>query len=113
MSHDDIFGFGPILNGKILDINMTRTLSGDTVVDHIDGRHIVFIEPGWIILRVSKFQKDGTQILCVFCRCDSGNKLSFGARGSSGGHVFLVSSLQGCNSCDLLASAERTHRDNT
>ena len=58
MSHDDIFGFGPILNGKILDINMARTFSGDTVVDHIDSRHIVFIEWGWTILQVSEFKKD-------------------------------------------------------
>ena len=66
MSHNDILGFGPILNGKMLNINMTRTLSGDTVVDHIDCRHIVFIEWGWTILRVSKLEKDGTQILRVF-----------------------------------------------
>ena len=84
MSHDNIFGFGPILNGKILDINMSRTFSGDTVVDHIDSRHIVFLVRRRSILRVSKLEKDGTQILCVFCRCDSGNKLSFGAGGSSG-----------------------------
>ena len=33
MSHDDIFGFGPILNGKGLDINVV--FRGGTVVDHI------------------------------------------------------------------------------
>ena len=36
MSHDNILGIGPILNGKVLDINMARLLKGDTVIDHID-----------------------------------------------------------------------------
>ena len=46
MSHDNILGFGPILNGKVLYIYMMGTFSGDTVVNHIDSRHIVFIEWG-------------------------------------------------------------------
>ena len=79
MSHDYILGFGPVLNGKILNINMARAFSGDTVVDHVDGRHVVFIEWGRTILRVSKFEKDSTQIFCVFCSCNSRKKLSFGA----------------------------------
>ena len=65
MSHDNVLGFGSVLDGKVLNINMTRTFSGDTVVDHIDGRHVVFIEWGWTILRVSKFKKDSTQILSL------------------------------------------------
>ena len=44
MLHDDIFGVGPILNGKVLNINMARTFSRDTIIDHIDSGHIVFIE---------------------------------------------------------------------
>ena len=88
MVHNNVLGFGPILNGKIVNINMMRAFSGDTVVDHIDGRHIVFIEWGRAILGVSEFEKDGTQVLCVLCRCDSGKKLSFGAGDSSGSLSF-------------------------
>ena len=83
MSHDDIFGFGPILDSKVLGINMARTFSGDMVVDHIDCRHVVFIEWGWTILWVSKFQKGSTQIFGVFCCSDSSKELSFGAQSSS------------------------------
>ena len=79
MSHNDILGFSPVLNGKVLDINMTRMFSGDTVVDHIDCRHVVFVEWGHTILWVAKFQEDGTQVFGVFSCCDSSKKLSFGA----------------------------------
>ena len=88
MSYDDVFSVGSILNRKVLNINMTRTFSRDTVIDHIDSRHIVFLEWSGTILRVSKFKKDSTQIFCVFCRGDSSKKLSFGARGGSGGLSF-------------------------
>ena len=84
MSHDHILGFSPILNGKVLDINMARTFSGDIVDDHIDSRHIVFVEWSWTILWVSKLEKDSTQIFGLFC-CRHGSKeLSSGAGSSSG-----------------------------
>ena len=79
MPHNDILRFGPLLNCIMLDINMTRAFSRDTVVDHIDSRHIVFIERSGAILWVSKFQEDSTQLFGMFGHCDSGKKLSFGA----------------------------------
>ena len=44
MSHYNILGFGPILNSKVLDINMLRVFSSETVIDHIDSGHVVFVE---------------------------------------------------------------------
>ena len=79
MAHDNILGFSPILDGKMLNLNMTRTFSGDTVVDHIDSRHVVFVERGWTNLRVSDFQEDGTQVLGVLGCCDGSNKFGFSA----------------------------------
>ena len=55
LSHDNVFGFGSILNGKMLNINMMRMFSGDTVIDHIDSRHVVFIKWSGTILQVSNF----------------------------------------------------------
>ena len=53
MLHDNIsVGIRPVLNGKMLDINVTRLFSGDTVVDHIDGRRIVFVKQSGEILEV-------------------------------------------------------------
>ena len=37
----------PVLDGKVLDINMTRALNGHTSVDHIDGGLIVTMQQGW------------------------------------------------------------------
>ena len=65
MAHDDIFGVGPILNGKVLNINMTRTLSGDTVADHIDCRHVVFVEWGQTIGGIQVREGRRTNILRV------------------------------------------------
>ena len=41
MLHDNIFGVHPVLKSKVLDINVARTFSGDTVVGHIDSEHSV------------------------------------------------------------------------
>ena len=64
MAHDNIFSFGPILNGKMLNVNMTRLFSGDTVVDHVDGRHVVIIEWCGAILRVSNLRTARKYLAC-------------------------------------------------
>ena len=43
MAHDNVTLFTPILDGKVLNINMTGSLSRDTIIDHIDSGHIIFI----------------------------------------------------------------------
>ena len=44
MPHENIFSISLILNGKMLDFDMSRRFSQNTVVDHIDSRHVVFKE---------------------------------------------------------------------
>ena len=39
---DEFFVF-PTLDCKFLNVNMPAMLSGNTVVDHVDSRHFVFI----------------------------------------------------------------------
>ena len=88
MSHDNIFGIGPILDGKMLDINMARLLSGGMVVDHIDSRHVIFIEQSRMELRISDFQKDSTKVFSVLVCCNSWKKLSLSTVSSSSGLRF-------------------------
>ena len=56
MKHDNFFSISPVLDGKMLDINVTKLFSGDTVVDHIDGRHSVFVKWGEAIFGGSLIQ---------------------------------------------------------
>ena len=65
MGHDNLLGFGPILDGKMLNVIMTGMFNGDMVIDHIDSGHIVLIERSVTILWVSNFHEDGTQALSM------------------------------------------------
>ena len=60
---------GPVLDGK-MDINVTRKFGRDTVVDHVDSRHVVFVEQSRTMLWVSHFKKDSNKILCVVGQCE-------------------------------------------
>ena len=43
VSHYNVTSFFPILDGKVLDVNVSGSLGRYFCVDHVDGRHIVFI----------------------------------------------------------------------
>ena len=49
----------PVLDGKELNVNVAAAFSRDTVVDHVDGRNIVFVDDGWVGHRKVKISKDG------------------------------------------------------
>ena len=94
MLHDNTLSIGPILDDKKLDIKMARPFSGDTVVDHIDSRHViesrhvVFVEQSRTVLGVSDFQKDSMKIFCMLC--SGGKKLGFHTGPSSSGLSFTT-----------------------
>ena len=54
MVHDNILGVLPVLNGKVLDVNVTGALGRDLRVDHVDSRHIVFVDRSRTSLRESE-----------------------------------------------------------
>ena len=83
--HDDIAGILPILDGKVLDIDMTGTLGGDLGVDHIDRRHIVLIDWGRPRGRKTKLRENGSEVLGVFGGRDSAEKLSLSGAGGCDG----------------------------
>ena len=39
--HDNVAGIFPVLNGKVLDVNVAGALGGDLRVNHVDGRFVV------------------------------------------------------------------------
>ena len=41
----DLFAFFPILDRKIRDINVSGTLSGMFSIHHLDGGHVIFVQP--------------------------------------------------------------------
>ena len=58
--HNKVTTVLPILNGKGLDINKTRAFSGDTGVDHVDGRLVITMNGGWTRRRETKVFHYGT-----------------------------------------------------
>ena len=81
--HCDMTVIFPILDGKVLDVNMTGTFSGNTRIDHFDGRLIVAIDVGGSGLGKTKIGENGAKIFGMFGRRDSSNEFSFGGRGGS------------------------------
>ena len=39
--HDKVASFLPVLDGKMLDVDVTGAFGGHTGIDHVDGRHVV------------------------------------------------------------------------
>jgi hypothetical protein len=44
MSQDDVVAILPILNGKVLDKDVTRAFSGNARILHVDGRFVVAVD---------------------------------------------------------------------
>ena len=65
MTHHNILSVSPILNGNMRDVNMARPFSKDTNVDHIDGRHVVFIKWSGTVFGIFNFQEDSMTIFGV------------------------------------------------
>ena len=83
MNQFEIAGLLPILNRKMLNVNVTRASGRATSIDHFDGRLIIFENRSGSNLSETEFTKNGTEILGNFCSFDSSKKLGLGARGGS------------------------------
>ena len=51
VSHDDVAVSFPILDGKVLDVNVAGAFGRDTGIDDRDGRHVVFVDGSRASLR--------------------------------------------------------------
>ena len=90
MVHDDLALVLPILNSKPLDLNVTRALSGNLGINHVDGRFVVRIQSGGSSSGEAKFLEDGTQVLDLLGSSDSRKEFSFSEAGGSDGLGFAT-----------------------
>ena len=81
----------PLLNRKILNVNVPRARGGLILVDHSDGCHVVLVEWSRRGLGKAELVKDRAKILGSLGGLDSRNELSFGRAGSNSGlHLGLI-----------------------
>jgi len=92
--HDNGARFLPILHSEVLDINVTRSLSGHTSVDHIDGRLVVAMHDGRTFGWKAKIRHGGTRAPGMFGGSNGGKEFRFSGAGSSDG---LRLALAGCS----------------
>ena len=64
--HEDVTSSFPVLKSKVLDINVARSFCRDVSIDHVDGRHVVFIESSGIGLVETQFLHDRTEVTSLF-----------------------------------------------
>jgi len=77
VDQDDILHKSPMLKCKIPDFDMTRAISGSTVIDNLDRRIVVFIDGSRLRLSAPQFMKNESQIVGDFCGSISSNEFGF------------------------------------
>ena len=82
---DNIAECAPVLKAKITDLDVTRSISGATMIDNLDRRIVVFVDRCSRRLGETKLCKDKAEVFGDFgCRVGR-NKFSLsGALGSNG-----------------------------
>jgi len=69
----------------VLNINVTRALSGDMSIDHIDGRLVVAIHDGRAFGRKAEVSHDGAHVSSMLRCGNSGKDFRFSGAGSGDG----------------------------
>jgi len=77
VDQNDVLHKSPMLKCEIPDFNMTRAISGSTVVDNLDRRIVVFVDGCRLSLSVSQFVKNESQVFGDFCGSIGCYKFSF------------------------------------
>ena len=77
VDQDDILHKSPMLKCKISDFDMTRAISGSTVIDDLDRGIVVFADGSGPSLSVPQFMKNESQIFGDCCGSISSNEFGF------------------------------------
>ena len=77
MSEDNIAGFTPVLDGKMLNIDVTRPFCGYTMIDHVNHRNIVSIKGSCTFLFETKIVHNSTKVFGLFSSEYGGKKFGF------------------------------------
>ena len=88
--HDNCTGFLPVLNGKVLDVDVVRVFSRHAGVDHVDGRLVITVENRRATGRKSQLSHDRAQVFCVLSSSDGRKEFSFGRAGGGDRLGFAV-----------------------
>ncbi len=81
--HVDVAVSLPVLDSEELNVDVTRSISRDVVVDHLDRGHVVFVDRSGSTLGKTEVSKDGPEVPCLLGGSNGSEKLSFsGASGS-------------------------------
>ena len=79
----DVAGFFPILDGKVLDVDVARSFSCMAGINNLDGRCIIFIQDSWASRGETQTGENGAEILRRFgCQYGS-DELCLGRTGGS------------------------------
>ena len=104
---DNVASILPILNGKMLDINVTGALGRDASVDHVDSRHVVFVDWGGTGLGKTEFEEDRAKVLRMFSCDNCSQKFGFSGAGGCDG-LGLSAVRNGTTTEDKGVSGSRT-----
>jgi len=75
----------PDLDGKVLNVDMTRTLRGNTSVDHIDCGLVVTMQRCQFAWREPQLLHNGANVARTFGSRDSSEEFGFNGAGDSDG----------------------------
>jgi len=85
VAHDEIAGVFPVLDGEVLDVDMTGTLGRNLGIDHLECGDVVDVERGRAGLSETELAHDGAQVLGVLGSKDSSKELCLSRAGGSDG----------------------------
>jgi hypothetical protein len=78
----------PLLDSKILDVNVSEAFGGASGIDQFNGRFIIFVQDGRLLLSKSELMKDEMEVFCNFSGCNSGDELCLSGAGGCDGLSF-------------------------
>ena len=87
----------PVLDGKVLDVNVTGTLSGNLSVDHIDSGLVVQVQASGARRGETKLFEDCTQVPSLFGSSDG--RKEFSLSGTGGGDGLCLRTITHSTAC--------------
>ena len=83
MFHDNVALLAPLLNGKVLDLDVMSTWCGTVFVDHCFCSLIVDVQRGWSKGQSIKFKEDVSKVFCNLTTGYTRVELCFSRTGSN------------------------------
>ena len=90
MTQDNVTGVFPVLNGEVLDVNVTRAISRLTAIDDMYSRHVVFVHGSGTGLGEAQLVHNSSEAPSVFCSKYGSWEFCFGGACSCDGLSLCV-----------------------